>query len=274
MSTVVDPDFTLEDGEPLLDDDGNIIGYVIEVPEGGAIDPETGLPSGGSGVNGSELNDSIIGGVGSMDTVDAGLGNDTIRAQGDRDSLFGSLGDDSIRGGGGADFLLGGKDNDFLKSGKANDTVNGGLGDDFIKGNRGDDLLLGGPGKDTMGGGSGNDTLFGKGNDLLKGGEGEDTFVFEFSPAQEGDPAAWGDPRPYGRESIIRDFNGAEGDKIEIFGLDAENTNQVTYNSNTGVIKVDGIKFVKLNDPTDFNLKEDVKIFTEEFTVDDEFEFF
>jgi len=85
------------------------------------------------------------------------------------DTLNGGLGEDTISGGGGADTIFGEAADDFLFGNGGNDTLYGDGGDDFLVGEAGSDRLLGG---------FGNDSLFGEGgNDDLLGGAGDD-FLF------------------------------------------------------------------------------------------------
>ncbi|WP_159978047.1 calcium-binding protein [Roseobacter cerasinus] len=85
--------------------------------------------------------------------------------------------------------------NDFILAGAGDDTVNSADGDDVTYGGSGDDLLLGGAGNDTLTGDAGTDTL--------TGGSGADVFVFKPNT---------------GTDTII-DFDAAEGDLIQIYGV-------------------------------------------------------
>jgi hypothetical protein len=74
-----------------------------------------------------------------------------------------------------------------IDAGKGNDKITGGKGDDWIVG--------------------------GKGNDMLTGGKGSDTFVF--ITADSGNSIKLAD--------TITDFKSAEGDSIDLSGVDAKN---------------------------------------------------
>jgi len=74
----------------------------------------------GATLNGTALEDQIIGGA----------GNDTINGNAEDDTLLGANGNDSINGGEGADSLDGGEGNDTLTGGAGNDTLAGGAGSD------------------------------------------------------------------------------------------------------------------------------------------------
>ncbi|RED53783.1 type I secretion C-terminal target domain-containing protein [Aestuariispira insulae] len=85
-----------------------------------------------------------------------------------------------------------------------NDMINGADKGDRLYGHGGNDILHGGNGTDWLDGGSGNDLLIAdRDADYLTGGSGADTFVI----TDKEDVA------------VIRDFNQAEGDRIELGGL-------------------------------------------------------
>ncbi|MFT2159484.1 immunoglobulin-like domain-containing protein, partial [Pseudomonas putida] len=86
-----------------------------------------------------------------------------------------------------------------------NDILSGGNGNDILFGQGGSDTLDGGKGNDILLGGTGNDTLIGgQGDDILIGGSGADTFVWK-----AGDIG----------NDVIKDFNKAEGDRIDLKDL-------------------------------------------------------
>jgi hypothetical protein len=90
-------------------------------------------------------------------------------------------------------------------------TMNGTSGRDTMRGGPGDELMQGADGNDRLSGGAGDDTLEGGlGADVLIGGEGADLFVFN-SLAES----------PRGQSDRIRDFSGADGDRISFAGIDA-----------------------------------------------------
>ena len=97
--------------------------------------------------------------------VDAGLGNDLVRAGGVTGvglTILGNEGDDALFGGAGADRLEGGPGNDVLVGGPGDDFAFGGAGSDTFVWNPGDgdDLFEGDEGSDTLGfaGANGADT--------------------------------------------------------------------------------------------------------------------
>ena len=97
-------------------------------------------------------------------------------------------------GGSGADRLDGGAGNDKLYAKAGNDKLFGGAGADHLSGGDGTDLLQGGLGKD-----------------VLIGGKGADDFVFaSIAEAGKGD-----------QRDVIRDFSHAQGDDIDLSGIDA-----------------------------------------------------
>ena len=150
--------------------------------------------------------------------------------------LYGGDGDDYLRGGDGADRLFGGAGNDaidYVGSGSGvtvnlatglafggtaqgdsfvgiervvgssfADTLTGDDGVNSLRGHGGDDTLRGGGGRDYLVGEQGKDTLWGEG--------GNDSFVFE--PGGSSGLKAQAD--------TIKDFSEAEGDRIDLSGLD------------------------------------------------------
>jgi Ca2+-binding RTX toxin-like protein len=142
-------------------------------------------------------------------TVNAGDGNDTLRAYGsipgtlngqDGDdylysnvadgvtiTMDGGAGDDEAYGNGdNPDIMLGGAGRDDLRAGRGNDTVDGGAGDDY--------RVVGGPGNDVVNGGDGDDNnvFGGPGSDTVNGGAGDDYVsggAFGSSGINDPDPA-------------------------------------------------------------------------------------
>ncbi len=131
------------------------------------------------------------------------------------DTIVGYDGNDDITGG-----LFG---DDLLIGGKGDDVIWGGLGDDILRGGHGDDTLHGLVGDDRLLGGTGNDTLIaGAGENVLIGGSGADAFVFV---------GAVGD-------SVINDFNAAEGDTISIvdWGVNSVSDLALSYDGAGNVV--------------------------------------
>ncbi|OYU36501.1 matrixin family metalloprotease [Novosphingobium sp. PASSN1] len=197
-------------------------------------------------IKGSEFGDHIIGSNGT-DLIEGFGGNDTIFGLGGDDLLTDDVisatspvainagdGDDTLwitlpdqaptrlsrlmlDGGDGYDDLLidynGSKSlifslADSIKAGSSltgieHYSILAGPGDDRLTGSRGNDFIDGQDGNDILRGG--------KGSDGLKGGSGADTFVFFV-----GDSAA----KHFDADGII-DFNHAQGDRIDLSGIDA-----------------------------------------------------
>ncbi|MGU2910426.1 Calx-beta domain-containing protein, partial [Acinetobacter baumannii] len=101
----------------------------------------------------------------------------------------------------------------FIKANHAalsGDSINAG-GNDILYGDAGNDILYGQGGIDTLYGGDGNDILYGgKGNDVLWGNAGADIFAWA---AKDIGTTALPDT------DTIKDFNKAEGDKIDAKAL-------------------------------------------------------
>jgi Ca2+-binding RTX toxin-like protein len=135
-------------------------------------------------LGGSELNDTLIGGLG-IDTLWGDGGDDRLDGGYEADKVYGGDGDDIITNLGGDDFLFGddgndvihmgsgivlgfgGRGNDFIMTGPDTQEVFAGEGDDFVLGNNGGDLLMGNEGNDWMEGGEGFDTLAGENSELF-----------------------------------------------------------------------------------------------------------
>jgi Ca2+-binding RTX toxin-like protein len=163
---------------------GHIINPTVEFYGGDGDDTLIAGSGAGNLLFGGDGDDVIYGYVGWMghDTVYGGSGNDWISASGHVD---GGDGDDTIYGGGGGrpitSEVIGGVGNDFLSI--TNGFAYGGDGDDTLQGGQTAGFLTGGPGAD-----------------LFKG------FV-----------------HPHyldlvDKIGVIADFNGAEGDRVEIIG--------------------------------------------------------
>lgn len=122
--------------------------------------------------------------LGAFNSVDGGVGNDTIMLRLSTEDIIPDHPDQGtpamanlVKGGAGHDVIDGrggtvrevhqharifGEDgNDSIHGGRADDTLDGGDGADTIGGFLGDDLIFGGFGADTLKGGNGNDTLVG-----------------------------------------------------------------------------------------------------------------
>jgi len=96
----------------------------------------------------------------------------------------------------------------------------GAAGDDSITGGTGVDNLYGGANNDTLHGGAGADVLQGgTGNDILFGNAGADLFI-------------WGGGDADGSTDIIKDFNIAEGDKVDAKAL----LDALGWNGNMGTL--------------------------------------
>lgn len=179
-------------------------------------------------IDGREGDDTLSGYAGN-DGVRGGLGNDTISGGDGIDSLYGQDGDDELDGGTGADRLNGGAGNDTATyasataaviASLANAAINTGdaAGDTYtsvenLSGSAFSDTLIGNGTRNTLSGGQGNDTLTGgESGDILTGGVGADTFDFN----SVGDSLASST-----RRDVITDFNQAQGDKIDLSGIDA-----------------------------------------------------
>lgn len=149
-----------------------------------------------AGVMVSLLWDSASGGDAEGDDLNsienlAGSGHDdSLFGNNGANVLWGRSGDDMLLGFGGADTLYGDE-----RAASGDDTLNGGAGDDILVGGRGADVLIGGSDADTFVWNSTAESagLSNSGLDILK-------------------------------TDVILDFNPAEGDLIDLHGVDANTT--------------------------------------------------
>ncbi|HEX8232218.1 MAG TPA: M10 family metallopeptidase C-terminal domain-containing protein [Caulobacteraceae bacterium] len=134
-----------------------------------------------------------------------GRGSDTADAA---EPLRLGEGEVTGHGGDGADAIYGNAIANRLLGAAGKDLLVAAAGDDLLEGGAGGDRLYGGEGRDRTEGGKGADLLVGgAGRDLLTGGHGAD--VFRFTALTDG-----GD--------LIRDFNPAEGDRVDLSWIDAD----------------------------------------------------
>jgi Ca2+-binding RTX toxin-like protein len=180
------------------------------------------------------------------DSVQGGLGNDTILTGDDADTVYGGAGNDSIDAGFDADLVYGGDDADTIEGGEGADTISGDAGNDLIfgglnptnpdyavatqydltddidpqpannadslSGGEGDDTIYGLDDADTLMGDGGNDLLDGGiDNDLIDGGIGNDTLF-----------GGHGSDTVYGGAGNDQFEGGAGNDSL--FGLDDADT--------------------------------------------------
>jgi len=131
---------------------------------------------------------------------------------------FGKLGLDSAKGDNVSDILYGmmtGDEAMFLRflarsavkfnGGEGDDAYTGGARNDVLSGNAGADILIGGKGNDKLTGGAGADTM--------TGSAGKDQFIFRSIADSTPDAA-----------DTITDFNGKQGDRINLKAIDADTT--------------------------------------------------
>ncbi|MEH2326844.1 MAG: calcium-binding protein [Nostoc sp.] len=126
------------------------------------------------------------------------------------------------------DDFFGTNEADTITGDSQDNRLVGGLGNDSIIGGLGNDSIIGGLGNDTIFGGEGNDTIIGgEGNDVLTGGIGADSFTF--NSAKEG-------------VDIIKDYNFAQGDVIQVskLGFGTTNSSDFSYNASTGNLSLLG----------------------------------
>jgi Ca2+-binding RTX toxin-like protein len=176
------------------------------------------------GSGGEAQGDTLI----SIESLSGGQGNDTLEGDAGANTLTGWNGNDVLRGGAGVDRLDGGAGIDTASYYRAttgvvvslaSNTGSGGeaQGDTLISieslsGGQGWDQLYGNAGANVLQGWNGNDLLVGRaGHDTLTGGAGADRFQF----------TAVGDSVVGTNADRITDFSHAQGDRIDLSGIDA-----------------------------------------------------
>jgi Ca2+-binding RTX toxin-like protein len=193
----------------------------------------------------------MTGGSADHDHLNGTTGNNMLFGGASADALAGMAGNDRLNGGSGDDTVWGGSGNDQLTGGTGADLLVGGFGADRMDGGNGNDVLLSRSDAGEMVAAQDGTTqifaaesaAFTAVNDTLIGGRGADTFRFEGllnAPDEiiakhvnadgtidwagvtgENDNVHdhWIDG--FGND-VIRDFNRAQGDKIEIAAHTAE----------------------------------------------------
>nr|WP_239059802.1 calcium-binding protein [Ruegeria sp. PrR005] len=208
---------------------GSIVGRLFERPDD-YVDLRFhgtlyGAGPGNDRVVGTEMNETIYGGI----------GNDTLLGRTGFDELHGGDGDDYIHGSDPASDPTSDL-RDVIYAGDGNDTVYGGYGNDLIYGMDGDDVIAGGFGADELIGQNGNDVITGSaysdlifgnagddfvnggfGHDRINGGSGADKF---FHVGASGHGSDW-----------VQDYNAAEGDVL-LFGIGSATRDQFQVNFN------------------------------------------
>ncbi len=193
----------------------------------------------------------LTGGTAGHDHLNGSTGGNTLFAGTGNDEVAGMAGNDSLYGGSGTDNVWGGSGNDYLSGGSGADVLVGGFGADRMDGGTGNDVLLSRSDAGEMVAAQDGTTqifadetaAFTAVNDTLIGGAGGDTFRFEGNVNAKDEIVAkhvnddgtidwvgvtgenndvhdhWVDG--FGND-VIRDFNRAQGDKIEISAHTAE----------------------------------------------------
>lgn len=201
------------------------------------------------------------GGSADHDHLNGTTGGNVLFGGAKEDTLAGMAGNDMLNGGSGADKLWGGSGNDNLAGGSGADLVVGGFGADRMDGGSGNDVLLSrSDAGEMVAAQDGTTQIFAEEtaafkavNDTLIGGSGADTFRFEMMVNAKDEIVAkhvnddgtidwvgvtgennathdhWVDGMG---NDVIRDFNRAQGDKIEISAHTGEVQSIVHKDSN------------------------------------------
>lgn len=174
-------------------------GWTVNLTAGTTIDGYggTGTVTGIEDVDGSALNDTLIGDS-NANVLNGGDGNDTLNGRGGHDTLDGGNGIDTasyanasgdvqvtLTATGGSSSGADGNDTLFsienVMGSAFNDSLTGNAGDNRLEGGGGHDFLYGRLGNDVLLGGAGDDFLRGEdGDDVLDGGSGNDRVSYAF----------------------------------------------------------------------------------------------
>ncbi len=200
-------------------DDGEVMAPGYTDDEGDQIDGDDGI-------------DDVIEGNGGPDTIDAGLGDDSVLGGEDDDVIDGGAGDDTLLGNEGNDDLDGGDGDDTLLGGEEADTLAGGEGDDLLEGEDGDDDIAVG-GADTAEGGLGDDVFTVDPTDTTPD---VDVTIDGGSDGTTGDPAGpengdEGDILDLSdqTEDLVVTFEPEDGEAGTVDGLDDDGTPDITF---------------------------------------------
>ncbi|MEO9649928.1 MAG: calcium-binding protein [Roseobacter sp.] len=150
---------------------------------------DTIFSSGSGNFSGGGGNDTITAGNGTLETLDGGVGNDTLitttfagNYSVDLDSGLTNFGGESfvnfenVTTGIGNDTIVGTNGANLINTGDGDDEVDAGRGNDTINAGAGNDLIIQSSGADVINAGSGNDTVTSSGSDTVFGGSGNDSI--------------------------------------------------------------------------------------------------
>lgn len=158
--------------------------------QGAGIDTISGIHR----VRGSAFNDTLVGGV-DYSELDGGAGHDTLRGRSSEDTASYASATAGVR----VDLSIAGAQ-DTIGAGR--DTL---IGIDHLSGSAFADVLRGDATLNYLSGGDGDDVLHAGAQDRLAGGAGADRFVFSIDA----------------QGAIAIDFEGPQGDRIDLSGIDA-----------------------------------------------------
>jgi len=173
-------EYTLEDGNGGFDT--AFANITVTAPTGAVVgdsgDDTLNTGIGSDTIFAGEGNNTVATGSGS-DTIYAGNGDDDLNAGSGDDIIFAGGGDNIVLSGSGDDMITSGDGDDVIEAGSGHDTISSGGGNDDINSGSGDDIIYAGAGNDVISAGSGDDFLdSGFGMDIMTGGSGADTFYF------------------------------------------------------------------------------------------------
>jgi len=146
---------------------------------------------------GGASGDTILGGTGASQFIDAHLGHQSVvGGNGGNQMIWGGAGD-TIQGGSGGNetiggvagnIIIGGAGNEFIDGSRGGQSIVGGIGgNETIWGGTGDTILGGSAGNETIGGAAGDTILGGAANTFIDGGRGSQSIA-----GGSGNTTVWG----------------------------------------------------------------------------------
>jgi len=175
-------------------------------------------------------NQSVLGGSGGTETIWGGLG-DTITGGTGGNETIGGVAGDTIVGNGGNEFIAGDRGNQSIVGGNSgNETIWGGLGDTIRGGSGGNETIAGVSGETIVGGaantffdatsgnesivaGSGNSTIWGGAHDTVQGASGSGSALIGFAGGNE---TLWDNGVTTTGHDSVSTFNQAAGDRVSL----------------------------------------------------------
>src|SRR6266576_3691898 len=172
------------------------------------------LGDGSESVQGAS-GDTLAGGTGLNQFLDAHLGNQSVTGgSGGTETIFGGTGD-TIRGGSGGNETIWGRPGDTINGGSGGNETLAGVSGETITGGAANTFFDATAGNDSILAGGGNSTMFGGAHDTVQGVSGGSASI-GFAGGNE---TFWDDGATAGRHDSISTFSQAGGDRVSLNSL-------------------------------------------------------